>query len=800
VVSGRPGFVGGLKIRSLDKKMLRELWRLRGQLLSIGLVVATAVMMLVTMRGTYEALETSRADYYRDYALGDVWSALEQAPETLRQRISGIPGVAAVETRVTTYATLDLPWLDAPGQGLFISVPETGRADVDDVHIREGRYVRAGRATEVMVNENFFRANDLAIGDTVTAVLNGVRRSMTIVASVISPAQSYAVPPGALYPDDERYGVFWMSRAVLGPNMEAEDAFNEVALRLSRGASETAVIRELDRVLDPYGGLGAYGRADQLSWKILNDEIRQNRSMGTAFPVVFLGVAAFLLNIVLSRLIATQRTEIGALKAIGYSNREIGVHFLSYSVVAVGVGTLLGALGGVWAGDAIIGLYDEYFNFPSLEHRLSWTLVLIGGGVSFVAAVIGGGGAVRKATSLPPAEAMRPEPPDRFKPGWLERLGVGQLLSTGGRLILRNLERRPVRALMSSLGVAFSVAILVIGLFMFDGMGLMLDLQFQVAQREDLTVAFNRDLGPDVRYDLARVPGVTRVEPFQMVPVRLRAGHRERELAITGLEPDSRLRQIVSEDGYVHPLPLEGLVLSKVLADRLEVGRGDTLLVEALTGLRRTEPIPIADVVSDLLGASAYMSQDALRRLTREGPRASGAYLLTDGERLDEVNQELKRAPAVASVASPATMLASFESQLEDSLYVSIFFIVGFASIISVAVIYNGTRIALSERGRELASLRVLGFTKQEVATLLFGEQAVITLAAIPVGWALGYALSLLLVISLNSETYRIPVVMSARMYFWTSAITVVAATASGWLVRRRLHRMDLIAVLKTRE
>jgi putative ABC transport system permease protein len=303
-----------------------------------------------------------------------------------------------------------------------------------------------------------------------------------------------------------------------------------------------------------------------------------------------------------------------------------------------------------------------------------------------------------------------------------------------------------------------------------------------------------------VRYDLARVRGVTRVEPFQTVPVRLRAGHRERELAITGLEPDSRLRQIVSEDGYVHPLPLEGLVLSKVLADRLEVERGDTLLVEALTGLRRTEPIPLADVVSDLLGASAYMSQDALRRLTREGPRASGAYLLTDGERLDEVNQELKSAPAVASVASPATMLASFESQLEDSLYVSIFFIVGFASIISVAVIYNGTRIALSERGRELASLRVLGFTKQEVATLLFGEQAVITLAAIPVGWLLGYGLSLLLVISLNSETYRIPVVMSGRMYFWTSAITLVAATASAWLVRRRLHRMDLIAVLKTRE
>jgi len=732
--------------------------------------------------------------------LGDVWSSLERAPESLRGQIASIAGVAAVETRVTSYATLDLPWLDAPGQGLFISVPEGRRAEVDDIHIREGRYVRPGRASEIVVNENFFRANDLEIGDTLRAVLNGIRREMRIVGVAISPAQSYAVPPGALYPDDERYGVFWMSREVLAPNLEADDAFNEVAIRLGRGANEMAVIRDVDRILDPYGGLGAYGRADQLSWKILNDELRQNRSMGTAFPLIFLGVAAFLLNLVLSRLIATQRTEIGALKAMGYTNREIGFHFLSYSVVAVGLGTALGALGGVWAGDGMISLYDQYFNFPSLEHRLSWTLVLGGGGVSLVAATLGAWGAVRRAASLPPAEAMRPEPPDRFHPGWVERLGLGRMLSTGGRLILRNLERRPVRAATSSLAVAFSVGILVIGLFMFDGMQLMLDLQFQVAQREDLTVAFNRDLGADVVDDLARVPGVTRVETFQMVPVRLSAGHRERELAITGLEPGSRLRRIVSEDGRIHPIPIEGLMLSAVLADRLEVGRGDTLSVEALTGLRRTERIVVADVIDDLLGASAYMNVDALRRLTREGPRASGAYLLTDGERLPAVNQELKRAPAVASVASPATMLASFESQLEDSLYISIFFIVGFASVISVAIIYNGTRIALSERGRELASLRVLGFTKNEVARLLFGEQAVITVMAIPIGWVIGWALAYLLVTSLNSETYRIPLVVSGQTYFWTAAITLVSATASGMLVRRRLNRMDLISVLKTRE
>jgi putative ABC transport system permease protein len=792
--------LGSSRLRALDRKMLRELWRLRGQLLSIGLVVATAVMTLVTMRGTYDALVQGRSDYYRDYRLGDVWSSLERAPESLRAQVARMPGVAAVETRVTSYATLDLPWLDAPGQGLFVSVPETRRADVDDIHIREGRYVRPGRASEVVVSDNFFVANDLELGDTIRAVLNGVRRDMIIVGSAISPTHSYAVPPGSLYPEDERYGVFWVSRRVLGPNLDAEDAFNEIALRLAPGAREMAVIRELDRLLDPYGGLGAYGRVDQLSWKILNDELNQQRTMGTVFPMVFLGVAAFLLNLVLGRLIATQRTEIGALKAVGYTNREIGFHFLSYSVAAVAVGTVLGIIGGVWAGGAMVDLYDAYFKFPTLEHELSWTLVLIGGGVSLAAAVLGGAGAVRRAASLPPAEAMRPEPPDRFTPGWVERAGIGTVLSTGGRLILRNLERRPVRAAMSSLGVAFSVAILVVGMFMFDGVGLMMELQFEVAQREDLMVAFNRDLGGDVRYALARMPGVTRVEPFQSVPARLHSGHREREVAITGLEPGSWLRRIVSESRRIHPLPLEGLVLSGMLADRLGVRQGDTLSVEVLTGLRRTERVAVADVVDDFLGVSAYMTTDALRGLTREGPRASGAYLLTDAARSTAVNEELKRAPAVASVVSPATMLASFESQLEDSLFIAVFFIVGFASVISVAVIYNGTRIALSERGRELASLRVLGFTRREVATLLFGEQAVITVAAIPVGWLIGYALAYLVVTAMASETYRIPLVVSGGTYGWTALITVVAATASALLVRRRLDRMDLIAVLKTRE
>lgn len=788
------------RIRSLDQKMLRELWRLRGQLVSIALVVATAVMTLVTMRGTYETLERGRADYYRDYRMADVWATLERAPESLKAQIEAIPGVAAVETRVSSYANLDLPWLDTPGQGLFLSLPEHRRASVNDAHVRDGRYLRPGRANDVLVSELFFDANDLRLGDTIRAVLNGVRREMVIVGSAIAPDQSYSAPPGALYPDDERFGVFWASRNVLGPNLDADEAFNEVALRLSPHASEVEVIRELDRLLDPYGGMGGYGRADHISYKILNDELNQNRTMGTAFPIVFLGVAAFLLSLVLGRLIATQRTEIGALKAMGYTNREVGLHFLSYSLAAVGIGTLLGAGGGVWAGDAMVGLYEEYFRFPTLEYELSMRLVFLGGGISLVAAVVGGWRAVLRAASLPPAEAMRPEPPERFTPGWLERTGVADHLSTKVRFILRNLERRPLRAALSSLGIAFSVSILVIGMFMFDGIARMMDVQFELAQQEDVTISFTRDVSDRVQTDLRRVDGVTRVELLRFVPVRLHSGQREREVAISGIWPDTRLRRIVDEDGRIHAVPLEGIVLSAMLADRLRLERSDTVRVEALAGRRRTEQFVVADVVRDLMGISAYMHMHTLERLTGDADLASAALLSTDPLRHAAATRVLDEAPGIASLTTPASMIDSFESQLEDSLYIAIMFIVGFASIISVAVIYNGSRIALSERGRELASLRVLGFTRREVATLLFGEQAVITLMAIPAGWAIGYGLAGLIVDAMASETYRIPLVVSSRTYAWSAVVTLVASAASAYLVRRRLHRMDLIAVLKTRE
>ncbi len=591
-----------------------------------------------------------------------------------------------------------------------------------------------------------------------------------------------------------------MARGVLAPINDMDGAFNEVVLSRSPGASTPSVSAQVDRILEPYGGLGAYGREDQFSHQTLQSELDQNRTMGTAIPAIFLAVAAFLLNLVLGRLIATQRSEIGVLKAFGYRDIEVATHFLALALAAVGVGALIGIGGGLWLGDAYVELYGAYFDFPTLDYRLSLPLLAVSTGISVLAATAGALGAARSAARLPPAEAMRPEPPPKFEPGFFERLGVGDVLPSSGRMILRNMERRPVRALLSSLGVAFSTAILVLGMFMFDGVDFMMVQQFEVIQREDLQVGFNQKLPASVQHDLRRMAGVTRVEPYRFEAARLRAGHREREVALQGLDPEGRLRRIVDGDGSIRPVPSEGVVLSKVLAERLGVSAGDSVRAEFLEGRRLERSVAVAGVVDDFLGVSAIMSMAALAE-TAGGPRVfSGAYLSVDRESQPILLREIEAMPAVASVVSPRTLLDSFRSQLADSLLIAVGFLLGFAGIISVAVIYNGARIALSERGRELASLRVMGFRRREVSLLLLGEQGIITLLAIPLGWGLGVVMAAQVVASIQNDTYRIPFVVSSRTYLASAAVTLLAALVSAWIVRRRIDHMDLISVLKTRE
>ncbi|HEX7333029.1 MAG TPA: FtsX-like permease family protein, partial [Pyrinomonadaceae bacterium] len=632
-------------------------------------------------------------------------------------------------------------------------------------------------------------------------VINGKWQKLQIVGLALSPEYVYEIRAGEMFPDNRRSGVLWMSREALGPVFNMKGAFNDVALTLTPGASEAEVIRQLDDLLANYGGLGAYNRNDQVSHHFLSNEIAELQVTGTFIPAIFLLTTAFLIHLVLSRMVATQRQEIAVLKAFGYGNYALGFHYLKLAFVVVLGGVVLGIALGWYFGLRITELYMQFFRFPVL--RYSSGPVVIGTAilVSLGAASIGALGAVRRAINLPPAEAMRPEMPAGFRAGLLERLRIHQLVPTSVRIILRNLERRPLKAIISVLGTALATALLVVGFFLyFDTVQRIIDVQFNEVQREDVSVVFHEPRSAGVKYDLANLPGVIRVEPYRAVPARLRFAHRTRRTVLLGLQDSAELRRIVAKDLQPAAIPPEGLLLTTKLAEILGVVSGQTITVEVLEGTRPVRQIPVTGTVDELVGLAAYMDRRALHRLMNEGETSSGAFLMVDSQSISNLSSTLKQTPAVSAVSIPETARASFDETIAKTINVSTVILIAFAMIIAFGMVYNGSRIALSERGHELASLRVLGFTRAEIAVMLLGEQAILTLIAIPVGFALGYGIAGLLTVAVDTELIRFPLLISRKTYALAFVVIVGSAFLSGFLVRWRLRNLDLVAVLKTRE
>lgn len=785
---------------ALTRKLLRDLLHLRGQILAIALVVACGVAVFVSSRTAYDSLLTSQVAYYADYRFADVFAHLKRAPESLAARIAALPGVATVRTRIVFEVTLDVPGLAEPATGRLVSIPERRAPILNDLYLRRGRWVEPGRRDEVLVSEAFAKANGLEVGDTLGAILNGRWEDLHIVGIGLSPEYVYEIRGTELFPDNRRFGVMWMSRDAMGPAFDMDGAFNDVVLSLAPGASEAGVIAGLDRLLDRYGGLGAYARRDQISHHFLSDEIAQNRMFGRVLPAIFLGVAAFLLNIVLSRLVATQRDQIAVLKAFGYDHWSVALHYLQFALVAVLLGAVAGTIAGFWLGAVINRLYVDFYRFPVLHFVAGPRVVAFAVGVAGSAALLGAWGAVRRALALPAAEAMRPEPPARFHAGVLERLGVQKWLPAPARMILRNLRRRPLRAGLSVLGIAFAVAILIVGRYFVDAIGYIADVQFRLVQRDDVTLAFHDPLPERVRFELGRLPGVLRSEPLRAVPARLRFEHRTRRVGLTGLERTSELHRLIGADLRGLEVPPDGVLLTAKLAEVLGVAAGDRLTVEVLEGSRPVRSVPVVGTVDELLGMSAYMELGALHRLMREGGALSGAFLAVEPSEEAQLYQQLKRMPAVGGVTLRGVALKSFEETLARSMGIFTTVLVSFACVVAMAMVYNSARIALSERGRELASLRVLGFTRREVAVLLLGEQAILTLLAIPLGYAIGYQMCMSIAGRYQWELFRMPLVVTGRTYLFALVVIIAAAVLSGLLVRRRLDRIDLVEVLKTRE
>ncbi len=784
----------------LDRKLLRDLKDLWAQALAIALVLAAGVATVVLGNGAYHSLEETRAAYYERYRFAEVFATAKRFPRSLVERISRLPGIAVAEGRIEQSAVLDIAGFDQPATGRILSIPPNGDLRLNALVLKAGRYPSATRASEILVSETFAKAHKFAPGSSLQAILNGRKKKLEIVGTVLSPEYIYALGPGDLIPDDRRFGIVWMNERAAEAAFDLDGAYNGVVARLERSAQPRAVVERIDHVLERYGGTGAFLRKDQLSHAFIDAELNQLRTMSRIIPPIFFAVAAFLINMALGRLIAREREQIGLLKAVGYSSRAIAAHYLKFVSVIAAAGIAIGLLAGMYLGRGMTELYAEFFHFPFLVFLNPLDVFAAAGVASFAAAWLGALVAVRGIVRLSPAVAMSPPAPPNYGRSLFALSRLARMLPSAINMILRHTLRFPIRLGLTIVGMAASGGLLIMSMSTWDSIEFMIDVTYFRLQRQDATVTFREIKPMRVVNDLAVLPGVRKVEATRTIPAKLHHAHRQKQIAVQGLGAKSSLQQLLGLQLEPIAVPDFGIALSEKLAEILDVTRGDIVSVELTQGKRRTFDIPVTAVLQGYVGLLAIMEISNLNRHAQEGDVATAADLMVDRLHLNGLYRKLKDMPAVAAVMLQKASLEMFRQTLARNINIMMTTFIILAVIICFGVVYNSARIQLSERGRELASLRVLGFTRAEVSAVLLGEIALLTILALPLSWAFGYGFNWLLISGFDTELYRVPFAISRHTYIYASLILLAAALLAALVVRQRIDQLDLIRVLKTRE
>ncbi|HLH52608.1 MAG TPA: ABC transporter permease [Verrucomicrobiae bacterium] len=787
-------------ISYLDRKLWRDLRRMKGQAIAVALVMGCGLAMMIMARSLIHSLESTRREYYEANHFAEVFVQLKRAPNSVASRIGQLPGVAAVQSGISIQVTLDIPGLDEPASGLVRSLPDVGIQQLNRLFLRSGQWLKPGSRDQVLVGEAFASANHLAPGDRIAMLLNGKRQELRIAGIVLSPEFIFESRPGAALPDNRTYGIFWMPYKEVARAFDLDGAFNFLTLTLAPGASEQPVIAEVDRLLRPYGGRGAFGRADHPSHIRVSDESRVLQTISVGFPVVFLGVAAFMTNAVLSRLLNLQREQIAILKAFGFANRHIVIHYLKFALVMVVGGTVLGTVGGILLGGRLVEMYHRFFRFPDLNFRLDRTALPLAIVVSTLAAIVGVFGAVRRAARLPPAEAMRPEPPANYRPALVERTGIGRILSHTFRIAVRNIERRPMQAAFTVAGLALATGILIVPNCFKDGVSEILDFQWDVIQRQDVGIGLVEPSSDQVRHLLRQLPGVITIEPFRQAFVRISFGRQRRQLGIQGLPRGGLHNRVLDESSHQIELPSDGLVVSGKLAEVLGAHVGDFIQVEVLEGKRPVRMVRLAGLAEDFAGVAAYMDLHALNRLLEEGDIISGANFRVDSAQRTEFLRALKGIPRVSWVAIKESLRENFRQTTAASIGLIQTIYMIFAIVVAFGVVYNNARISLAERARELATLRVIGFSRREVGAVLVSELVILAIMAVPLGLLIGTGFATAILRAVNTETVRVPLILTTSNYAFAVLVVTVASTASALVVLRKLNQLNLVGALKAPE
>lgn len=785
----------------LHRKLLRDLWRMKSQALAVALVLACGIGMLVMSVGMQGSLERARDRYYLNNGMADVQAQAVRAPRRLGAELAELPGVAALELRAVGQARISLPWVTEPLAAQLVSLPDEGLPRVNRPLLVAGRWPERNTQGEALVNEAFAQANGLTPGSYMDVVVRGQRQRLHLVGVANSPEFVFVSAPGEPFPQPARFGVLWMRQGQLERALDMHGAFNDAVLTLSDPAQDAPVRQALQDRLAAYGGMEPFGRDRMVSARFLTEELAQLGNMAATLPPIFLAVAAFLLNVTLSRLVATERANIGLLKAFGHSNLAVARHYAGMALLLGGMGLVLGmALGHVF-GEWMSSIYRAVYRLPALPFQTDAHTWLLAFGVGLAAALAGALSAVAQAVRLTPAAALAPPSPPHFGGGgqrgstsWL-----GQL-DPLTRIIVRRVVSAPRRSLSTLAGVALALSVLVVSQHFPAGIERFLQVTFRIAKTQDATVTLTEAGGPMALHALARLPGVEAVEPFRAVAVSYHFNGRSVQDALVGMPAQPQLERLVQTGTEAVTLRGDGLVASRGLARQLHAQAGDVVRVEVTQGRRMQFDLKVVQVADLWVGSSGYTELQALGRLLQEPGRISGAHLRLQPDHTDAFNAAVAERPALAGLSHVRQAEASMRQTFsQGSGFMSTLFLT-FAGMMAAGVAYATASVTLAEQQRDLATLQVLGYTRWQVSYVMLGELALLTLLALPLGLWVGYGFALWLMGTMSNELFTFPMVVDPAAYA-RSALFVLATVAvcAAW-VRRQVDKVDLVASLKSRE
>jgi len=794
----------------VNRVLLRKLWRdllgRKGALLAVLAIVAVGVGVFVAMAGVYRDLDDARAAYYRDYRLADFSVSMKRAPAWAIEHVAQMPNVRAVRGRVNLGVRVDLPHLDEPISGTAISMPEHPAPVLNDILLRQGTWFSGRDGREVILNDAFAHANGLAPGSRIRVVLLDQQHDLLVVGTAMSPEFVYLIAPGAgLAPDPARFGVLYMPERFLQESCDLDGAYNQL-IGLAHDSSRTALdntLRLIEERLDPYGVTDSTPVEEQPSVRFLADELRGIRVGATIMPALFLVVAALVLNVLMGRLVVQQRSVVGTLKALGYSSGAVLRHYLAFGLMVGLAGGLAGVvLGHVLQGGMVV-MYREFFALPSIDAHLYPEVLLGGMAVSVGFALAGTLRGVRYAARLAPAQAMRPPPPERGGKVLPERIpALWRPLPFRWKMMLRAVFRNPFRSSVCVLASVIATALIVATVTTVDALDYLMEYEFEQVSHQDITVALRDARGIRAVPEVESLPAVTGAEAELSTVCDLTRGPYRKRVGVTGLVRGGRLHTPLDATGRPIVAPQEGLVLSRKLAAVLDVRPGDTVGLRPLIGERREVRAPVVATVDSFLGLSAYADATYLSRLLGESWVANVLLVSTEpgSEGQRRLYAALKERPSVIGVGERTRAITKLNETLNQTLWISLFFLVLFAGLIAFGSVLNAALVSLNERQREVGTLRVLGYTPRQIGRIFSGESWLLNGTGIGLGLVAGVGLTHLLSMAYDTELYRFPVVIYPSRLAISAALMCLFVGMAQLILFRLIRKLPWLDVLKVKE